>query len=32
MATALNEKFYTYYLKGDTKQSMIEINKTIEIL
>ncbi|WP_375238002.1 tetratricopeptide repeat protein [Aurantibacter sp.] len=31
IANALNEKSYAYYLKGDTKQSMVELNKTIEI-
>ena len=31
MATALNERSYAYYLKGDTKKSMIELNKTINI-
>lgn len=31
MAVALNEKSYAYYLKGDTKKSMHELNKVIEL-
>jgi tetratricopeptide (TPR) repeat protein len=31
IANALNEKSYAYYLKGNTKQSMVELNKTIDI-
>lgn len=31
MANALNEKSYAYYIKGNTKQSMVELNKTAEI-
>ena len=31
MAKALNEKAFAYYLKGDTKIAMIELNRTIQL-
>lgn len=31
IANALNEKSYAYYIKGNTKQSMVELSKTADI-